>query len=335
MKLNQITSICVSFLFFVACGLTITEGAGFCLAKPLHDLASKHEELYKWLYEIQTSAKERILTKKRWKDKDFPLGEAQADLQASVAKAHDICSVNGGLGVETTKAQAAVFAGDSVADSTKTSLEDAGAGIGHIVNDSGLPDAEVAAVINHINDTTIPAKTIFKDMEITVAEVTDSVRVLREANVPIPPDYWGSGKIRQPGPPPNNPNLNVDSGSGATAELLIAAKDIRNGGNISGFDYDRVGGGFEGTKIDYLLDNDKMVQVGLSLSTIENKFDDSMAAAIATARFQHPNRKFIFKYLDKDGKKPSQLTIEALNARMGSPANWLALDNFQPVAAIP
>jgi hypothetical protein len=306
--------------------------AGLCLAQPLHDLAQKHAEIYKWIYDAQVAAQQRILTKKRWKDLDFPLGEAQVDLQASLARAHEVSSGSGGLGVDTAKAQAEVLTGDAVCDSAKTSLENAGAGIGYLVKDSGLPDTEVAAVVKHINNVTIPSKTIFNNMGITVAELTDSVRVLREAGVTIPADQWTEANIRQP--------ANAGGGSGAAAELLIAAKDVRSGGNVSSFGIDLQDPQFAETKIDYMLDQDKMVQVGLSLETVVTKLTggtnlEAMATAIVKAKFLEPNRNFVFKYLDASGAKPSQARIEALNAYITNSAFWLSADNFLPVTSIP
>lgn len=246
-----------------------------------------------------------------------------------------------GIGTQTADAYVDLMTSERVLLSSSTDLDGAGAGVGHIVRISGLTDAEIAQMLRDIDARVLPAKPVFQDMNITVVELTDSVRVLREKGVDIPADHWGTGGLRQTVPPDAPAGTLPVGATGPAAEILIAGKDVRNGGNVSGFGIDLQNPEYADTKIDYLLGDDLMIQVGVTLDTVIAKISKNnadalaMANAIAKAKFLEPDRHFVFKYQDPTGAKPPQNKIEYLNARIANPANWLTPDNFIPVTSIP
>lgn len=259
-----------------------------------------------------------------------PEAQALAEINFSLGAAEEVAPNL--VGEKTANAWVEIEASDSVVDAVDVSYPDQGAGLGYIVRDSGLNDDLIEELLRRVH-TDLPKTSVLSSMKVTVAEVTDSVRVLRKANVDLPSRYWGTGGLR---------SENLGNSSGSVAELLIMGKSVRSGKSVSGVDIDTTNPQYVDTKIDFFEDDDRMIQVGLTLDTVKDKWQGggadkkiAFASALAKARFLQPNRKHIFKYLDKNGKLPEQSALNELNAYIPDQANWLTLENFEPVSSLP
>jgi len=253
------------------------------------------------------------------------------DVTESLGAADSIAP--GHMGDRTAEAWAEVALSDDVIDTPDVSYQDQGAGLGYIARDSGLDDVKVGELLDKVHTVCSPNTPIFRDMGVTAAHVLDSVRELRSKNVDLPASYWGGGALS---------STEAGNVSGSSAELLIMANSSRANKRISGVEIDKTDPQYEGTKIDYFEDDNRMVQVGLTLDTIKDKWQGggtdkkiAFASALAKARFLQPDRKHIFKYLDKNGRLPEQNALDELNAYIANQANWLTFENFEPVSALP
>lgn len=208
-------------------------------------------------------------------------------------------------------------------------------GVGHIAKNSGLPDKDVAQVLEHVTEQGLKTNAIFdKDnMNVSIAEVTDAFRVLGEGTpTAVPSKIWGTGALRSGG---------GDKGGGSIAEALIIAKDKRGGAAVSGWGIDETNPAYDSTAIDYLRGDHEMVQVGMRLQTIERKLNgDELVKTcrkLIKASALEPDRIHVFRYLDPSGAKPSETVINDVNLTLDALGSTIRLSpaNFEPVTSIP
>lgn len=260
-----------------------------------------------------------------------PEAQALAEINFSLGAAEDVAPNM--VGEKTANAWVEIEASDSVVDAVNVSYLDQGTGLGYIVRDSGLDDDLVEELLKRLH-ADLPETPTLKSMNVTVAHVADSVRVLRKANVDLPAKYWGTGGLR---------SMEKGTSSGTVAEVVIMAKAARGGKRISGVDKDTTDPEYADTKIDYFENDDVMCQVGSSLDAVIAKWDKlsgdqeraAFQAALAKARFLEPNRTYVYKYLDPAGQVPPQAKIEKLNALISNPEHWFTSANFVPVTSLP
>jgi hypothetical protein len=203
------------------------------------------------------------------------------------------------------------------------------------VKHAKLSDVESAALLRHIAGVGLPGNSIFgpTKMDVSIAEVTDAIRSIREAGVPIPNKMYDGGHLGSTGD---------DKGAGSIAEILIIGKDARSGVLVSGIDIDTINPDYNNTAIDYFRGATEMVQIGRDLGVIRSKLSDAegMANRIRRAYQLEPNRRFVFTYLDPSGLKPTQDAIDRVNfflQPLDAPPHplTLSLSDFYPVTSIP